>query len=1506
MRPKTTILIMWLTLSWLFCQSVSAQIIGRFSPGRSTPVSTDVMSLVSQNVPELIYKPQTKFGSLFSRTRTLPKRHSSTPLFDAASLAGAEALLPTLRGVVISSTTRTAHRMWSFTPDGNNFLNISGNNEIAGNWAGILVGDTFYQGRTVKDNDGNTECYIDAYNAETWVRTSTVKVPVTSLPVALAYDNGSVYGCFNNGTGGYMFGRMALNATAGYPVTRIVDNCMFHTMVIDENNKLWALDFNGALYQVDKTTGSKTLISNTDIATPYISSGCYDKDTRAIYWNVMTEEGASSIYRVSLPSGYVTKMGTLSGNDEIIGMHIPETVSDGVPGQATDLAAHFANGALSGTVSFKVPTTTKGGQTGAGALTYRVLANGKQVANGTTAYGAEVTTETIVLPSAGNYTFSVILTNAEGDSQSADITLFIGKDTPKSPTVNAVYGNGKFTVSWNPVSESVNGGYINPSEVTYTVTRFPGEVTVASNITDTTFYDAVSIPEKYCVYYYTVTAAYNGNVSAPGESNHVSLNENTTPWSTDFSTQDDFDLFTVIDANKDGNKFEYKQSNKSARIKGNTAADMDDWLIAPPLKLKASQLYKFSTYAFSDAFTYAPDIIEVYYGKEPKAEAMTKVIVPRSNIYWGTDFSEYFKVDEDGIYYIGIHGCSPAYDTNVFIDKIMVEEVDGRTPGTVTDLKITLDPKKPKYATISGKAPAVNAAGGELTAIESVVVERNGNKVGTANISAAGDEFSMTVKVGSANYYEFDVYAVNTYGPGPKVQIGEYIGLFEPTGVENLNIKETVPGTVEVKWEAPKTDIHGHVMLPSNVTYSVYNVATGDVLAENLTDTTYTWKVNDGKSQIFASVAVVAATTEGKSNAVVSNMLPVGQPLLPTYIESFDNGEPSTPVGVEVISGESAKWTLCQNGQLLSDDADGTGGFVAAQFGALDDEVALYTAKVDLKNAMKPTFSFATYNIFSDSQGYANTNEVRILLQKTGESDDTWHEVLKGTVDELCKSNRNAWGTVSVNLDAFKGSVVRLAIRVVAKSYSYVPIDVIKVHDNVDINLTAANFAGPSSAKRGEKFELRLSVANNGINAISGNEYSVELYKNGGEEPVMTLPGVDLASMKSASMALNQTYSFNDPDTCHYHAKVVYEADQKQSDNVSSPVTVLRTITNREAPANLTVTAIESVNGASLKWESDLFSKNDFDTITDDFESYPSFANSGVGEWTFIDADQEPVGGFDNIEIPGIPKKSLQSFFVFDASHENFSSNSTFKAHSGNKYLASLYCLSDDDEDDWLISPELSGKAQTIRFFAKSYSSDYAESFNVYYSTTGKTTDDFKAHRVKRVSSVPKAWTEYTVDIPEGAKYFAIRSMAYDNYMLQIDDITYERRIDKPVGFNIYRDDEKVNTAPVTELSYLDPNVKKEAYYRVTAVYADGSESEPSNAALYKPLAVEGITTGLNITSGNGIINVAGAEGISVSIFNTNALVAYSGIPRDVLRVRVNPGIWFVRVGKEKFQLLVK
>ena len=66
---------------------------------------------------------------------------------------------------------------------------------------------------------------------------------------------------------------------------------------------------------------------------------------------------------------------------------------------------------------------------------------------------------------------------------------------------------------------------------------------------------------------------------------------------------------------------------------------------------------------------------------------------------------------------------------------------------------------------------------------------------------------------------------------------------------------------------------------------------------------------------------------------------------------------------------------------------------------------------------------------------------------------------------------------------------------------------------------------------------------------------------------------------------------------------------------------------------------------------------------------------------------------------------------------------------------------------------------------------------------------------------MPKAWTEYTVDIPEGAKYFAIRSMAYDNYMLQIDDITYERRIDKPVGFNIYRDDEKVNTAPVTELS---------------------------------------------------------------------------------------------------------
>lgn len=55
--------------------------------------------------------------------------------------------------------------------------------------------------------------------------------------------------------------------------------------------------------------------------------------------------------------------------------------------------------------------------------------------------------------------------------------MFTGKDAPVAPSsVNAHFmaGGSMVMVTWSKVTESVNGGYINPDEVTYTLRRYTG------------------------------------------------------------------------------------------------------------------------------------------------------------------------------------------------------------------------------------------------------------------------------------------------------------------------------------------------------------------------------------------------------------------------------------------------------------------------------------------------------------------------------------------------------------------------------------------------------------------------------------------------------------------------------------------------------------------------------------------------------------------------------------------------------------------------------------------------------------------------------------------------------------------------------------------------------------------------------------------------------------------------------------------------------------------------
>ena len=133
-------------------------------------------------------------------------------------------------------------------------------------------------------------------------------------------------------------------------------------------------------------------------------------------------------------------------------------------------------------------------------------------------------------------------------------------------------------------------------------------------------------------------------------------------------------------------------------------------------------------------------------------------------------------------------------------------------------------------------------------------------------------------------------------------------------------------------------------------------------------------------------------------------------------------------------------------------------------------------------------------------------------------------------------------------------------------------------------------------------------------------------------------------------------------------------------------------------------------------------------------------------------------------------------------------------------------------------------------------------------------------------------------------------------------------------GFNIYRDEIKINEELITELNYTDTLESYGTYeYYATAVYYFG-ESDPSNIATVVLTSFEEVDH-INISvfpnPVNVLLNIQSVELISkVELFNNLGMVVLSEIVNDNTYqfnvTKINPGIYFIKIETEKDQILRK
>ncbi len=474
-----------------------------------------------------------------------------------------------------------------------------------------------------------------------------------------------------------------------------------------------------------------------------------------------------------------------------------------------------------------------------------------------------------------------------------------------------------------------------------------------------------------------------------------------------------------------------------------------------------------------------------------------------------------------------------------------------------------------------------------------------------------------------------------------------------------------------------------------------------------------------------------------------------------------------------------------------------------------------------------------TYKFYIDAwvrgSSYAETMEVKLANANTADALSAGTTVIASTsltnTTATTLSNENV--TVNTSGNYYFGIHCTSAANM---WYLYVDNFVIDVeadpvHD-LSISLNA-----PATAGAGSTVTLTATVTNTGN--YDENGYTVTFTANG--TTIGTQNGGTLAIGASETFTAQYTTDAN-AGTVNFGASVACTDDAEASNNNATASTEIFVLA---PPENVAATA--SDQSGTMTWTAPTI-ESTVGTVTENFDDtsvFPSFSIGGItatqhtgtiGNWTVYDPSGLTVYGFQSItfENSGEP----QAWTVFNPS----SAGSTQTTHSGSQMMTS-FCVDETVNgsipatDHWLISPELSGNAQTITFWNREINQSYgAETYEVWISSTDNDYASFT--KLEDLSASDQTnWVQQTVSLPAGTKYFALRHTATDVFGLLIDDVTYEGIVSgpQPVSYNIYLDGQLVGNVDANTFSYTFNNVTGEHQCAVSAVYTLG-ESEAVSA----------------------------------------------------------------------------
>lgn len=877
---------------------------------------------------------------------------------------------------------------------------------------------------------------------------------------------------------------------------------------------------------------------------------------------------------------------------------------------------------------------------------------------------------------------------------------------------------------------------------------------------------------------------------------------------------EDFDLFTVIDANNDQTNwrhwFDYVAFFSSLY---NPA---DDWFISPAINFDTDYLYSLSYLTWCQLPT-DPERMEIKLGQSATVEGMTHTLKPTFDVTWTLDEPDallqthFFGVNEAGAYHIGYHAQSDANRFILWVDSMSIEKACLKTaPDSVTAIQATAAERGQLSARLTFIAPATTAGTNEPTTLSAISIYREGQKIATIDNPEAGSQITVDVPA-QQGYNTYFIKASNASGEGLPNKVRVYCGVDVPMPVTDA-VMTLGEKTATVTWNAPgETGVEGRFVDTSELTFAVMRITTGgqEIIAEGLRQTQYTdADVSlDQEEQSLLYYAVFARSAAGVSTGVSTNNVLLGTPYELPFEETFEDGTIAYDLmGLTTLSGQSG-WSVDK-----AFDQDGTNGYASVS-GHAGTDARMFTGKIDLSSAENPLLSF--YYKMSGP-------EDSLLIEVS--TDAIHFEV----IDTIAYQDKE-WQMASCSLADYRDAdFVCVGFRGrINVNWHLIGVDHISVKDFLHHDLSAVKLTVPDHIVRGEEAGIVVEIQNVGIDRVAGADYTVSLVQNG--KVVDTAGGADIDSYEKATVCLALRADENTPDNNNLFAVINYEADGYTIDNNTDVVIVKADNPELPVATGLQVTAT-AVGQNVLHWTAPTLTTPE-QNVTESFEDYKPFIINNVGNWTMYDIDggaytyspsdeNDHAMDYENVGKP-------MAFQVFNPSLISLS-DAVWTPYKGEQYMIA-WADYDGQNDDWLITPRLSGKKQTVAFFAKALSRAYEERFEVYCSSSDRMLTSFELTDEQTVNA--DRWRRFAYQVPEGTQYVAVRCTSKDCFGLMLDNFSFttaeQTFTGQLQGYNIYADGEKLNAVPVTSTEYaLSATDSKTYTVRVVYNYGESADSE--------------------------------------------------------------------------------